>query len=59
MDELLLVLTGRRRGAQQIATEQNRREASAVLSVGQEFLSGEQFEKAAEQFSKAVQRTGS
>ena len=44
--------------AQQIATEQNRREALQSYQVGQEFLSGEQFEKAAEQFSKAVQRDG-
>jgi Tfp pilus assembly protein PilF len=40
--------------AQQIATEQDRREALQLYRVGQEFLSGEQFEKAAEQFSKAV-----
>ena len=39
-------------GAQQIATEQNRREALQFYRVGQEFLSGEQFERAAEQFSK-------
>jgi Tfp pilus assembly protein PilF len=45
-------------GAQQIATEQNRREALQSYRVGQEFLSGEQFEKAAEQFSKAVQKDG-
>jgi tetratricopeptide (TPR) repeat protein len=42
--------------AQQIATEQNRREALQLYRVGQEFLSGEQFEKAAEQFSKAAQK---
>ena len=45
-------------GAQQIASEQNRREALQSYRVGQEFLSGEQFEKAAEQFSKAVQKDG-
>jgi len=44
--------------AQQIATEQNRREALQSYRVGQEFLSGEQFERAAEQFSKAVQKDG-
>ena len=43
-------------GAQQIATEQTRREALQLYRVGQEFLSGEQFEKAAEQFSKAAQK---
>jgi Tfp pilus assembly protein PilF len=43
-------------GAQQIASEQNRREALQLYRVGQEFLSGEQFEKAAEQFAKAVQK---
>jgi len=43
-------------GAQQIATEQNRREALQLYRVGQEFLSGEQFEKAAEQFSKSVHK---
>jgi tetratricopeptide (TPR) repeat protein len=43
-------------GAQQIATEQNRREALQFYRIGQELLSGEQFEKAAEQFAKAVQR---
>jgi len=45
-------------GAPPIATEQNRREALQSYRVGQEFLSGEQFEKAAEQFSKAVQKDG-
>src|SRR6186997_3396219 len=45
-------------GAQQIATEQNRREALQLYRVGQEFLSGEQFEKAAEQFSRSVQKDG-
>jgi tetratricopeptide (TPR) repeat protein len=44
--------------AQQIATEQNRRDALQFYRVGQEFLSGEQFEKAAEEFSKAVQKDG-
>jgi Tfp pilus assembly protein PilF len=43
-------------GAQEIATEQNRREALQSYRVGQEFLSGEQFEKAADQFSKAVHK---
>src|SRR6185436_12550624 len=43
-------------GAQQIATEQNRREALQLYRVGQEFLSGEQFEKAVEQFARAVQK---
>jgi Tfp pilus assembly protein PilF len=45
-------------GAQQIATEQNRREALQFYRAGQEFLSGEQFEKAAEQFAKSVQKDG-
>jgi tetratricopeptide (TPR) repeat protein len=45
-------------GAQQIATEQNRREALQFFRAGQEFLSGEQFEKAAEQFAKSVQKDG-
>jgi len=44
--------------AQQIATEQNRRDAFQFYRVGQEFLSGEQFERAAEQFSNAVQKDG-
>jgi hypothetical protein len=35
--------------AQQIASEQDRREAIQFYRVGQEFLSGEQFDKAAEQ----------
>ena len=42
--------------AQQIASEQDRREAIQFYRVGQEFLSGEQFEKAAEQFSRSVQK---
>jgi Tfp pilus assembly protein PilF len=42
--------------AQQLATEQDRREALQSYRVGLELLSGEQFEKAAEQFAKAVQR---
>ena len=52
---LALVTTA---SAPQIATEQNRREALQAYRVGQEFLSGEQFEKAAEQFSKAAQKDG-
>jgi len=43
-------------GAQHLATEQNRREALQFYRVGQELLSGEQFDKAAEQFSKSVQK---
>ena len=44
--------------AQQIATEQNRREALQFFRIGQEFLSAERFDKAAEQFLKAVQKDG-
>jgi tetratricopeptide (TPR) repeat protein len=43
-------------GAQQIANERERREAVRLYRAGQELLSGEQFEKAAEQFSKAVKK---
>jgi len=42
--------------AQQIASEQDRRDAIQFYRVGQEFLSGEQFEKAAEQFSRSAQK---
>jgi Tfp pilus assembly protein PilF len=45
-------------GAQQLATDQHRREALQLYRAGQEFLSGEQFEKAAEQFARSVQRDG-
>lgn len=44
--------------AQQLATEQDRRDALQFYRAGQEFLSGEQFEKAAERFSRAVQKDG-
>jgi Flp pilus assembly protein TadD len=55
---MAIVMLSASAGAQQIATEQNRREALQYYRVGQEFLSGEQFEKAAEQFAKAVQKDG-
>lgn len=40
--------------AQQLADEQTRRDALAYYRAGNEFLSAEQFEKAAEQFQKAI-----
>jgi tetratricopeptide (TPR) repeat protein len=40
----------------QLATEQNRREALQVYRVGMELLSHEQFEKAADQFTRAISR---
>jgi tetratricopeptide (TPR) repeat protein len=42
--------------AQQLATEPDRRDALQYYRVGQELMSGEQFEKAAEQFSKAIRK---
>lgn len=51
-----LVHAGTAGAGPQIATEQNRREALKVYRVGMELLSHEQFEKAAEQFSRAVAR---
>jgi len=42
--------------AQQLATEQDRRDALQYYRIGQELISGEQFEKAAEQFSKAIRK---
>ena len=58
LSAMAIVMLTASAGAQKIATEQNRREAIQFYRVGQEFLSGEQFEKAAEQFSKAVQKDG-
>lgn len=45
-------------GTQQIATERDRREALQSYRIGIELLSGEQFEKAAEQFANAVHKDG-
>ena len=45
-------------GAQQIATEQNRREALQLYRVGQEFLSGEQ-KKPPNSSRSRCRRTGS
>ena len=42
----------------QIADQVHRQQALQYFRAGQELLSGEQFEKAAEQFAKAVQRDG-
>jgi tetratricopeptide (TPR) repeat protein len=40
--------------AQQIADDQNRREAVRHYRAGQEFMAGEKFDRAAEEFSKAI-----
>jgi tetratricopeptide (TPR) repeat protein len=40
----------------QLASEQDRREALQHYRSGQEFMSGEQFEKAAEAYQKAIER---
>ena len=45
-------------GAQQIASDHDRRDALHSYQSGLELLSGEQFEKAAEQFVKAVHKDG-
>jgi tetratricopeptide (TPR) repeat protein len=42
--------------AQQFASEQDRREAVRFYNIGLEMMAHEQFEKAAEQFSKAVHK---
>ena len=41
---------------QQLADEQSRREALQHYRAGQEFLSSEQFEKAADEFQKAIEK---
>src|SRR6185369_17753062 len=38
----------------QLATERNRREALQVYRIGTELMAREEFEKAAEQFSRAI-----
>jgi len=42
-------------GAQKLADEPSRQEALQRFRVGQEFMSGEQFERAAEEFGKAIE----
>src|SRR5690242_4836429 len=51
-----IVSVGTAGAGPQIATEQNRREALQIYRVGMELLSHEQFEKAAEQFTRAIAR---
>ena len=41
---------------QQVVDDQSRREAIRHYNAGQEFMAGEKFERAAEEFSKAIQR---
>ena len=49
-----LVNAGIADGGPQLATERNRREALQVYRIGMELMSREEFEKAAEQFSRAL-----
>ena len=49
-----LVNAGTAGAGPQLATERNRREALQVYRIGMELMSREQFEKAAEQFSRAI-----
>jgi tetratricopeptide (TPR) repeat protein len=51
---LILTLTVASVGAQELADEFSRREALQHYRAGQEFLSNEQFEKAAEAFQRAI-----
>ena len=51
---LAVALTAAAANAQQLADEHNRREALQHYRTGQEYLSSEQFEKAAEAFQKAI-----
>lgn len=44
--------------AQQLADEQGRRQAIVHYRAGQEFMSAEKFDRAAEEFSKAIQYDG-
>ena len=51
---MVLMLSGGTAAAQQLADEQTRREALQYYRAGNELLSGEKFEQAAEQFQKAI-----
>jgi tetratricopeptide (TPR) repeat protein len=52
----LLLIVGARLDAQRIADEQSRREAVQFYRHGQDFMSAEKFERAAEEFAKAVEK---